>query len=106
MKQIKRDPKQAELEAKKANQKQEEAERREEALEQFRTSSAYPYVMEIFEQYENQLYTEVENIQMEEMRKLYMLPLKEQRAKLVEMSKRDSILTGALAIIKRVKRKL
>lgn len=106
MKKIELSKKQENKEKVLAEQKRLKQEAMDKALEEFKSHPARPYVIKFFKDYEEQFIGELEEMQASEMRKLYMLPLKEQRAKLVEMSKRDVVLTGVLSILKRVKRKL
>ncbi len=106
MKLIEEDKKQEEKEQRDKERRQAEEDAMNEALEQFRQSTAYPYVMKFFQEREDKMTQEIEAQQTEEMKKVFMLPLKEQRAKIAEMSKRNTILTGVLSIIKQVKNKL
>ena len=76
------------------------------ALEEFRKSSAYPYIIRFFNEHETKFVDEITRIQTQQMKEVFMLPVKEQRTLLAQMSKRDIILTGVLAIIRRVKEKL
>jgi|GEM_PF-2624388 hypothetical protein len=106
MKLVQEDKKVENTEEIQASLKESEAESMGKALEEFRQAPYYRYVCKFFDEYEAQLTNEIYGMQTEEMRKVFMLPLKEQRAKIAQMSKRDSIITGVLSIIKQVRRKL
>lgn len=106
MKIIEQDNKKAEKERIKEETRKEELKIMNEALDEFRESRAYPYVIKFFDEYEKQIKREINDIQIKEMDKVFMLPLKEQRATIAQMSKRNTILLGVLSIIKRVKGKL
>lgn len=106
MKLIKEDNKIAELEQSSEERKKLEREAMKKALEDFKQSSAYPYVMKFFKEQEDRIIKEIDTIQKEEMKKVFMLPATKQREKIAEMSKRDIILTGLLGSLKTIKGKL
>lgn len=106
MKQIREDKEIARQEESIEAVKQMEKESMDKALESFRKSAAYPYVMKFFKEYEDQLVSEIEAIQNSEMKKIFMLPKTKQVEKIAEMAKRDMILTGVLGTLKRIKGKL
>jgi hypothetical protein len=89
-----------------AERKELEMEAMKNAISEFRLSSAYPYVMKFFKEQEDRIINEIESIQNDEIKKVFMLPATKQREKIAEMSKRDAVLTGVLSIIKNVKNKL
>lgn len=106
MKEIKKDSKKAKEEALKELRIKEDKERYEKAMKKFRESPAYGYVMEYFNKYEKKIVDELEQMQLRDMKSVFMLSKKEQQAKIEEMSKRDVILSGVLSIIKQVKNRL
>ena len=106
MKQIKPDKSKEFEEKSREELKRSEREAMKQALEDFRQSSAYPYVMKFFKEQEEYIIGEIERIQNEEMKNVFMLPATKQREKISEMSKRNSVMTAVLAILKSVKGKL
>lgn len=106
MKLIKENKKVESLEQSMEERKKLERDAMTKALDDFRKSSAYPYVMKFFREYEEQITNEIQTIQNEEMKRVFLLPTTKQREKISEMSKRDSILTGVLGTLKRIKNKL
>jgi hypothetical protein len=106
MKEIKLDKKKAREEESNEALKKAEQRMMNQALEDFHKSYAYPYVMKFFQEYENQLIGEITDIQTKEMKEVFLLPAVKQKEKIINMSKRDLILTAVLSIILKVKRKL
>jgi prenyltransferase beta subunit len=106
MKEIKIDKKVAQQEELAKEVAQKEKERYDKAMQSFRKSPAYRYVMEHFNNSEKRIIDELEQMQVRDMKSIFMLSKIEQQLKLEEMSKRDSILSGVLSIIKQVKNKL
>jgi hypothetical protein len=106
MKEIKKDIKVAKEEEIIKDAKAKEQKQYEDAMHSFRKSPAYGYVMEHFNKSEKRIIDELEQMQVRDMKSVFMLSKKEQQARLEEMSKRDAILSGVLAIIKQVKNRI
>lgn len=106
MKEIKLNKRIEEREKIEALLRSEEAKKHQDTMNEFRSSAAYGYIMDYFKRAEDRIIGELESMQHNDMKSVFMLPLKEQRAKVAEMSKRDAILTGVLSIIKQVKNRL
>ena len=79
----------------------------DEAKKEFQESAFYPYLVSFFEKEEKRIADQLNSIQYEEMKSVFLLPTaKERNAKIQQMSKRDTILTGVLGSLKNIKRKL
>lgn len=106
MKIVERDQKIEEQEAKQVEFLREKKRLHDESMQAFRESSAYEHVLRYFDDYTKDLEDEIDEMQLRDMKDVFMLPAKEQRVKMAKMSKRHAIITGVLSIIKQVKNKL
>lgn len=106
MKEIKRDPIVERNEASIAEIRKLEKERFDKALKDLKESEIYPYILGFFDRAEKRIIEEIEEMQLRDMKQVFMLDKKDKEKKIEEMSKRDAILTGALAVLKEVKSQL
>lgn len=106
MKEIKRDKKIAQEEAVQKENRDKEKEDYDKAMKDFRKSPAYKYIIEFFDKAEKRIVDEIESQQKEEMKKVFIMTPKEQQDTIIQMSKRNSILTGVLSVLKKVKERV
>ena len=103
---VKQDPVIAEQEAKLKALRIEETQKRKEAMADFKKTLAYVIIMERFARMEKYIFDEIEEIQIKEMKKVFLLPPNEQKDAVTTMSKRDAIMTGVVSIVKTVKNQI